>query len=174
VARSIIDAQRDLDPQYVFTYCPRSRKGKPGEPQATMITKAWSRARSRAADKWEKMTGDRAPEGFRTVRVHDLKHSFGRRLRAAGVSFEDQQDLLGHKSTRITTHYSAAEIANLIAAYEKALGEIAPSHRPPVLRGAKCRKGLSTSRTYLVPAEGLELRRPRARKRCRSSSTASG
>jgi integrase len=134
VARSIIDAQRGLDPQYVFTYCPRSRKAKPGEPQAalvrkplgTMITKAWSRARSRAANKWEKMTGDRAPEGFRTVRVHDLKHSFGRRLRAAGVSFEDRQDLLGHKSTRITTHYSAAELANLIAASEKALGEIAP------------------------------------------------
>ena len=32
------------------------------------------------------------------VRVHDLKHTFGRRLRAAGVSFEDRQDLLGHKS----------------------------------------------------------------------------
>jgi integrase len=45
-----------------------------------------------------------APEGFRKVRVHDLKHTFGRRLRAAGVSFEDRQDLLGHKSGRITTH----------------------------------------------------------------------
>jgi hypothetical protein len=31
-----------------------------------------------------------------------MKHTFGRRLRAAGVSFEDRQDLLGHKrmSTR--------------------------------------------------------------------------
>jgi hypothetical protein len=54
------------------------------------------------------------------VRVHDLKHTFGRRLRAAGVSFEDRQDLLGHKSRRITTHYSEAELANLIAAAEKA------------------------------------------------------
>jgi integrase len=50
------------------------------------------------------------------VRVHDLKHTFGRRLRAAGVSFEDRQDLLGHKSGRITTHYSAAELHNLIDA----------------------------------------------------------
>ena len=50
------------------------------------------------------------------VRVHDLKHTFGRRLRAAGVSFEDRQDLLGHKSARITTHYSAAEIESLIKA----------------------------------------------------------
>jgi integrase len=54
------------------------------------------------------------------VRVHDLKHTFGRRLRAAGVSFEDRQDLLGHKSGRITTHYSTAELTNLIAASNKA------------------------------------------------------
>ena len=39
-----------------------------------------------------------------------------RRLRAAGVSFEDRQDLLGHRSGRITTHYSAAELSRLIAA----------------------------------------------------------
>lgn len=61
MARSVIDAQRRIDPQYVFTYCRRPRKAAPGEPQAaparkplaTMITKAWSRARSRAADKWD-------------------------------------------------------------------------------------------------------------------------
>jgi len=50
------------------------------------------------------------------LRVHDLKHTFGRRLRAAGVSYEDRQDLLGHRSGRITTHYSGAEIHNLIDA----------------------------------------------------------
>jgi integrase len=49
-------------------------------------------------------------------------HTFGRRLRAAGVSFEDRQDLLGHKSQRITTHYSHPELSNLIAAAEKACG----------------------------------------------------
>ena len=54
------------------------------------------------------------------MRVHDLKHTFGRRLRAAGVSFEDRQDLLGHKSGRITTHYSSAELSNLLAAANKA------------------------------------------------------
>ena len=106
------------------------------------------RARERAADKWEKLTGERAPEGFRTVRVHDLKHTYGRRLRAAGVSFEDRQDLLGHKSTRITTHYSAAELANLIAASEKAL-EKSPTKLPqtngsfgrqlPIHHWARCR-----------------------------------
>jgi integrase len=41
-----------------------------------------------------------------------------RRLRAAGVSFEDRQDLLGHRSGRITTHYSAADLLRLIEASE--------------------------------------------------------
>ncbi len=35
-----------------------------------------------------------------------------------GVSFEDRQDLLGHRSGRITTHYSAAELTKLIDAAE--------------------------------------------------------
>jgi integrase len=49
-----------------------------------------------------------------------LKHTFGRRLRAAGVSFEDTQDLLGHKSRRITTHYSRPELLNIIDAANRA------------------------------------------------------
>ena len=59
--------------------------------------------------------------GLPTLRVHDLKHTFGRRLRAAGVSFENRQDLLGHKSGRITTHYSAAELSTLIDAANRAV-----------------------------------------------------
>lgn len=53
------------------------------------------------------------------VRVHDLKHTFGQRLRAAGVCFDDRKDLLGHKSREITTHYSAANLGNLINAANK-------------------------------------------------------
>ena len=64
-----------------------------------MLNSAWKKARERA--------------GLPQVRVHDLKHTFGRRLRAAGVSFEDRQDLLGHRSGRITTHYSAAELCRV-------------------------------------------------------------
>ncbi len=37
-------------------------------------------------------------------------------MRAEGVSFEDRQDLLGHRSGRITTHYSSAELQNLYEA----------------------------------------------------------
>ena len=35
------------------------------------------------------------------------------------MSFEDRQNLLGHKAAHVTTHYSAADIGNLIAASEK-------------------------------------------------------
>lgn len=67
-----------------------------------MLNSAWLRARSKL--------------GLSQVRVHDLKRTFGRRLRSAGVSFEDRQDLLGHRSGRITTHYSAAELSRLLEA----------------------------------------------------------
>ena len=48
-----------------------------------------------------------------------------------GVSFEDRQDLLGHKSGRITTHYSAAELENLIEAANRVCGE--NSRKSPAL-----------------------------------------
>ena len=53
--------------------------------------------------------------------VHNLRHTFGRRLRAAGVSNETRKALLGHVDGDITTHYSAAELNELIAAVESIL-----------------------------------------------------
>jgi hypothetical protein len=73
-----------------------------------MCRRVWRKARERA--------------GLLLVRIHDLKHTFGRRLRAAGVSFEDRQDLLGHRSGRVTTHCSQAELENLIRASNKVCG----------------------------------------------------
>ena len=58
-------------------------------------------------------------ESFSRVRVHDLKHTFGRRLRAAGVALETRKVLLGHRSQDITEHYSAVELEELINAVEK-------------------------------------------------------
>lgn len=101
VARAVIDRQRGKHPERVFTY--------KGSPTKQMLNNGWKKARIRA--------------GLPQVRVHDLKHTFGRRLRAAGVSFEDRQDLLGHKSTRITTHYSSAELLNLWKAANSVCGE---------------------------------------------------
>jgi integrase len=108
-ARSVVEGQRGQHPTYVFTYC--------GEGQKKMNNSAWRKARARAE--------------LLQVRVHDLKHTFGRRLRAAGVSFEDRQDLLGHRSGRITSHYSAAELTNLILAANHVVGQ--GSRKSPAL-----------------------------------------
>lgn len=135
VAKSVIDSVRGVHPEFVFTY--------KGRPVRKMYNSAWKRARKMAAQRYQQELGQACPDGFRRVRVHDLKHTFGRRLRAAGVSFEDRQDLLGHKSGRITTHYSAAELQNLIEAANKVCGT--DSRKSPALVLLK-KRYVSTSR----------------------------
>ena len=123
VAAAVIEAQRGRHPEFVFTYPRRRRRNGATtttlEPFDRLYNSGWKRARRDAAKAYPDRFRIPVPWGFRNVRVHDLKHTFGKRLRAAGVSFEDRQDLLGHKSQRITTHYSAPEIASLLEAAEK-------------------------------------------------------
>ena len=96
-AKAIVEKRRGVHPTHVFTYrC---------HPVKKMNTKAWRRARDKV--------------GIPEVRIHDLKHTYGRRLRAVGVDLETRMDLLGHRSGKITTHYSAPELEALIAASEK-------------------------------------------------------
>jgi integrase len=94
IASSVVEAQRGTQSTHVFTYSDK--------PITRMPNSAWLRARKSV--------------GLQQVRVHDLKHTFSRRLRSAGVSFEDRQDLLGHRSGKITTHCSAPELSRLIKA----------------------------------------------------------
>jgi integrase len=123
-AQSIIEEVRGQHPVYAFTWVNRTGK----RVRLTRMTNTgWNAARRRAAARYEKELKRPMPPGFRRVRVHDLRHTFGRRLRAVGVSLEDRQDLLGHKSGRMTTHYSAAEIGNLLAAVNR----IAKSRETP-------------------------------------------
>ena len=65
----------------------------------------------------------RAAAGLECARVHDLRHTFGHRLRAAGVSYEDRQDLLGHANGKMTTHYSAPDLRRLMDAAELIVAE---------------------------------------------------
>ena len=94
IAQSIVAARRGVHSTHVFAL--------KGRPIAYMLNSAWKRTRDKI--------------GLPNFRVHDLKHTFGRRLRSAGVSFEDRQDLLGHRSSRITTHYSGSDLGRLIEA----------------------------------------------------------
>jgi integrase len=96
IARALVRERRGNGSEYVFDF--RSRK------LARMTNRAWNKA-----IKETDLTG---------VRVHDMRHTFGKRLRAAHVSFEDRQDLLCHYSGHITTHYSKVEILHLIDCVE--------------------------------------------------------
>jgi integrase len=98
VAKRVIDAQRGLHEEFVFV----ASKGKPRKPIRYMNNTAWQNSRKKAE--------------LLQVRVHDLKHTFGRRLRTAGVPLETRKVLLGHKTGDITSHYSAPELAELVRA----------------------------------------------------------
>jgi integrase len=111
IARSVIEKCRGKHSELVFT--------RRGSPVTHIYNSGWKAARRRAAARYEREMGRPCPAGFRSIRVHDLKHSYGHRLRVAGVSFEDRQLLLGHKAQHVTTHYSAPEIGALIEASEK-------------------------------------------------------
>jgi integrase len=111
IARTVIENCRGRHSEFVFTCegCPVTR----------IYNSGWKGARRRAAARYEREFGRPCPAGFRSIRVHDLKHTYGHRLRVAAVSFEDRKLLLGHKAQHVTTHYSAPEIGALIEASEK-------------------------------------------------------
>jgi integrase len=111
IARSVIENCRGRHAEFVFT--------RKGSPVTHIFNTGWKAARRRAAARYEREFGRPCPEGFRSIRVHDLKHTYGHRLRVAGVSFEDRKLLLGHKAQHVTTHYSAPEIGALIEAAER-------------------------------------------------------
>lgn len=102
IAQNVIDSRRGIHSEYVFTF-----RGKPVQ---KLRTSAWRR-------NWEN-AGLPTQAGI-IKGVHNLRHTFGRRLRAAGVPLETRKTLLGHANGDITTHYSAAELQELIEAVEQ-------------------------------------------------------
>jgi integrase len=102
IARRVIGSRRGKHCEFVFTYR--------GHPIGKLHNSAWKRG-------WEK-AGLPVEAGIRKG-VHNLRHTFGRRLRSAGVPLETRKTLLGHANGDITTHYSAAELNELKEAVEK-------------------------------------------------------
>lgn len=97
IAKKVVESRRGKNKKFVFSYR--------GKQLTKMNNTAWRKAREES--------------NLEGVRVHDLKHTYGRRLRAVGIQLEDRQDLLGHKSAKITSHYSSAQVENLIIASNK-------------------------------------------------------
>jgi integrase len=139
VAHSVIESCRGKHPDRVFTF--------EGEPVGSINNSAWGKARVRGAMKVFESSGKVIPSellregqrgvlitdelkqfmesalpGLANVRPHDMKHTFGRRLRAAGVPLETRKVLLGHTNGDITSHYSAPELAELLEAANRVCG----------------------------------------------------
>jgi integrase len=101
-AWSIIEAQRGKHSQSVFSFR--------GKPIKRMNNTAWKRARRNA--------------GLPQVRVHDLRHTFATRLRAAGVAEEDRCALLGHAVRTMPELYASADVGRLVALANRVLDRV--------------------------------------------------
>ena len=145
IAKSVIYGRRGEHAELGFT-CE-------GQSTTKIYNSGWKAARRRAAKRYATEFGRQSPKGFRSMRMHDLKHTHGHRLRVAGVGFEDRKLLLGHKSDHETTHYSAPEIGSLIAASEKVCAAGArKSHALTIVRARAEGQVLD----FMVVREGLE------------------
>ena len=102
VASRVIESRRGIHKEFVFTYR--------GNPVGKLNNTAWKRA-------WKKA---KLPTEQGILKgVHNLRHSFGRRLRGCGIPMETRKVLLGHAHGDITTLYSVPQLKELITAVEK-------------------------------------------------------
>lgn len=102
VASEVVDRRRGKHETHVFDYR--------GKPVTRMHNSAWKRGWSRA----ELPVGSHVLSG-----PHNLRHTFARRLRLAGVPLETRKALMHHIDGDITIHYSPAEVGELLEAVEK-------------------------------------------------------
>lgn len=100
VAQSIIDGQRGKHPEYVFTY--QHGRDQQSHAMETMNNSGWQKARAAA--------------GLQDVRVHDLRHTVGMRLREAGVAQVTISDILWHSRGTMTELYSVAQVREYLDA----------------------------------------------------------
>ncbi len=102
IARRAVEAQRGADREWVFVYR--------GHRVERMNNSGWRRA-------WNAAGLPRGPKVL--AGVHNLRHTFGRRLRLAGVPLETRKVLMDHANGDITVHYSPAELRELLDAVER-------------------------------------------------------
>jgi integrase len=98
IAKSVIQKQMGNHLEFVFVYR--------GHPVSRMNESAFRNARARAVKKLP---------NIKNASIHSLKHTYGARLRVAGVPEEDRDFLTGHKGRMsMTTYYSAPELKKML------------------------------------------------------------
>jgi len=120
IAQGIVESQRGKHPEFVFTYVKdlpkwaRLAEGphrlgwqlpeRPHKPLAMRFEYAWNKARTAA--------------GLGDLHLHDLRHTVGMRLRAAGISDRTQNEILWHGGGGMTEHYAVAQLREIYKALE--------------------------------------------------------
>lgn len=98
IAKEVISKQEGQNPDFVFTF--------KGHPVGRINNSAFRKARKRVSTQFPDLIN---------AGVHSLKHTYGARLRAAGVPEEDRNFLTGHKGKMsMTTHYSVPELCKML------------------------------------------------------------
>lgn len=106
IARRAVDYQRDNGCKLVFPSKARNNKG--GRVRCT--NRIWHTA-------WKKAGLPDDP----LIRkgIHNLRHTFAHRLRAASVPEEDRNSLLGHANASLSQHYALPDIERLAEMAER-------------------------------------------------------
>lgn len=119
-ARSVVEGQVGKDAEFVFPA--PEREGRTTARVVAFNNTAWRRVVKAAG---------------LAIRFHDLRHTAGERMEAAGIPWEYRKVLLGHHLPDITHHYSAPGLARLLEMAERVTRETAPVLRPVLMAGTK-------------------------------------
>lgn len=111
IARRAVEAQlkwqeKNVKSEYVF---PSRANGRAGN-RVRSAGKVWNDAWKKSGLPVEKLT----KRG-----LHNMRHTFGYRLRQAGVAAEDREALLGHANNNLAQHYAIPDLVRLLAEAEK-------------------------------------------------------
>lgn len=123
VAWRVVEACRGRHKDFVFVW--RRERVKNFDDQPAMQYRPISTMNNTAFQSARKTVD------LERMRVHDLRHTFGQRLRDAGVAEEDRALLLGHAISGMPQHYATATIERLVDAANAASSTV---DRTTVLR----------------------------------------
>src|ERR1700737_1971725 len=147
----VLNAARQAGLRVFYTLHHRYRPGdyETWKYIAPILKAAWSSRRINAMNNngWQQA---RREAGLPLVRVHDLRHSFGCRLRAAGGCAEDREALLGHANHSMAGHYASADVGHLLK-----LANLLLDRRGTrtLLRVADDQRGRGDARSHTVPQQ---------------------
>lgn len=106
LATLAIERQQGNGSDYVFPSRHPVHKGKRLKSWNKIVSQAWSAAK--------------LPCGPLDKRgIHNLRHTFGYRLRRVGAPEEDRRKLLGHENANLMDHYAEPDLERLLSFAEK-------------------------------------------------------